>query len=228
VSSQAPVAGDSTVVAIVGADGAGKSTLTALLAERLSGAGIPARRVDRWDVIGDPHYPTAACLADDTRLARSCAARMSGAPRLLFLLWISVLALTDGENTAPDDVVLLDGYWMKHAASEIVSGTDRAWVEATVSGLPPADVVVYLRVDPEVAWHRKNGKPVPYECGMDLACGHQSFFRHQGAIQGVLDRWAERFGWLVVDADTPPAVQADRLARTITDARAVSWSGDAH
>jgi thymidylate kinase len=215
------------VVAVVGPDGAGKSTLTALLADRLSTAGIPARRVDRWDVIGDPAYPTAACLADDTRLARSSAARMSGVPRLLFLLWVSVLALTDRQDAPPDDVAIVDGYWMKHAASEIASGADHAWVEATIAGLPVADIVVYLRLDPEVAWQRKDGRPLPYECGMDLSCDHQSFIRHQRAIQVVLDRWAEQFGWLVVDARTPLDIQADRLARTVTDARAMSWSADA-
>jgi dTMP kinase len=203
------------VVAVVGGDGAGKSTLSCLLAERLSAAGIPARRVDRWDIVGDPSYPTASCLTPVPRQARSCAARMSGQPRLLFLLWAATLALTDHETGFPGDVVLLDGYWMKHAASEVAYGADPDWVEAVAAGLPAADVVAYLRLDPRVAWRRKEGKPLPYECGMDLSCRRASFLAHQSAIQGVLDRWAARYGWHVLDAWAPPAVQADRLAQLV-------------
>lgn len=203
--------GAAAVVAVVGTDGAGKSTLTALLQRRLTAAGVAARRVDRWDIVDNPHYPTGACLAPEVRRARSCAARMSGTPRLLFLLWATALALTDRDGGLPGEVVLLDGYWMKHAASEIAYGADPAWVEAVAAGLPPADLVVYLRLDPHEAWRRKDGRPLPYECGMDMTCARGSFLSHQGAIQRVLDGWARRSGWLTVDALTPPYALAAHL-----------------
>jgi thymidylate kinase len=204
------------LVAVVGPDGAGKSTLTSLLADRLTTAGRPASRVDRWDIIGDPNYPTASCVST-VREARSCAARMSTTPRLLFLLWASVLALTDRDGGLAGETVLVDGYWMKHAASEIAYGADPDWVAAVAGGLPPADLVVYLRLDPEVAWHRKDGRPLPYECGMDPLCGHDSFVSHQRAVVAVLDQWATRYGWLTVDAELPPDIQADQLMETIAD-----------
>lgn len=203
------------LVAIVGQDGAGKSTMTALLADRLTAAGRPASRVDRWDVVGDPRYPTASCLTSTVSEVRTCAGRMSTTPRLLFLLWASVLSLTDRDGGLPGQIVLLDGYWCKHAASEIAYGADPAWVESVTAGLPPADLVVYLRLDPEVAWLRKEGRPMLYECGLDPTRSHGAFLRHQGAIQAVLDRWALRYGWLTVDATLPPDVQADRLMWTI-------------
>jgi dTMP kinase len=205
------------LVAVVGADGAGKSTMTGLLAERLTAAGRPASRVDRWDIVGDPRYPTASCLTSTVSEARTCTGHMSGTPRLLFLLWASVLSLTDRDGGLPGEIVLLDGYWMKHAASEIAYGADPAWVESVASGLPPADLVVYLRLAPEVAWRRKEGRPMVYECGLDPTCSHEAFLRHQGAIQAVLDGWAQRYGWLTVDATPTPDVQLDRLMRTIDD-----------
>ncbi|MFC0031628.1 dTMP kinase [Micromonospora chaiyaphumensis] len=208
------------LVAVVGGDGAGKSTLTGLLHRRLTAAGTPARRVDRWDVLAETDYPSAACLRPDERQARSCAARMSTGPRLLFLLWASALALTDRAGGMPGEVVLLDGYWMKHAAAEIAYGADPAWVEAVAAGLPAADLVVHLRVEPELAWARKDGRPLPFECGMDLTCSRSSFLAHQGALLAVLDRWADRHGWLVLDATAPTPVLADQVIAALADRRA--------
>ncbi|MEU7784940.1 thymidylate kinase [Amycolatopsis sp. NPDC049159] len=195
------------VVAVVGADGAGKSTLTALLAERLTAAGHAAARVDRWDIADAGRYPHASCLTGDVAVARRCAALMPAGPRLLFLLWASALALADRPGE-PGEILLLDGHWQKHAASEVAYGADVSWVEAVGAGLPAADVTVFLRIAPEDAWARKDGKPVPFECGMDLSCSRESFLAHQRSITGTLDRWAARDGWLVLDARTP----ADRLA----------------
>ncbi|HEX3649675.1 MAG TPA: thymidylate kinase [Pseudonocardiaceae bacterium] len=200
------------VVAVVGADGAGKSTITDAVAARMTADGVPVLRIDRWDIVASPDYPTAACLAPSVADARSCAARMSSTPRLLFLLWAATLALTDRAAGPTDGVVLLDGYWMKHAASEIAYGADPVWVEAVAAGLPPADLVVYLRLDPELALRRKGGRPVPYECGMDMSRSPSSFRRHQSTIRSVLDGWSDRYGWLVVDADQPVPSLTDRLA----------------
>jgi thymidylate kinase len=196
------------LIAIVGADGAGKSTVTALGLEQLVAAGYPTRRVDRWDIVDNPAYPTAQFLAPDERQVRSCAARMSSQPRLLFLLWAAAAALLeDVRAPEPDQITLLDGYWMKHAASEIAYGLDRGWVEDVARGLPRADLTLYLRVSPEQAFARKAGQVYPYECGMDMTCSQESFLSHQRIVHGVLDEWAERDDWAVVDGAQPlPAV----------------------
>lgn len=205
------------LIAIVGADGAGKSTVTALGREQLIAAGYPTRRVDRWDIVDNPAYPTAQFLAPDERQVRSCAARMSSPPRLLFLLWAAAMALLeDQREPEPDEVTLLDGYWMKHAASEIAYGLDRGWVEDVARGLPRPDLTVYLRVTPELAWERKGGRPFPYECGMDMTCSQASFLAHQRKVHGVLDEWAEQQGWAVVDGAQPlPAVLDAVVMRAI-------------
>jgi thymidylate kinase len=149
---------------------------------------------------------------------------MSSTPRLLFLLWAAVLALTDREGEFGGEIALLDGYWMKHAASEVAYGADLAWVEAVVGGLPLADHVFYLRLDPEVAWQRKRGAALPYECGMDYSCKRASFLAHQRAIQDVLDGWAERYGWHVVDARTQLTIQAGHILSTVSASRATPRS----
>jgi thymidylate kinase len=100
---------------------------------------------------------------------------------------------------------------MKHAASEVAYGLDRAWVEDVARGLPYPDLVVYLRVTPELVWERKGGRPLPYECGMDLSCSRARFLAHQRKIHGVLDEWAVRYGWSVVDGARPLAAVLDSV-----------------
>lgn len=215
------------LIALVGSDGAGKSTVTRLLAG--TGAGttadigadatadaVPVRRSDRWDIVAAPErYPSARLLRPDVQLGRTCAAEMPNPARLLFFLWSSCMAL-DAQDPppAPGTVTFLDGYWMKHAAVEVVHGLDRAWVESVGAGLPACDHVFHLRLAPETAWERKQGEEIlPYECGGDPACGRGSFIAHQSRVQAVLDGWGRRHGWHTVDADQP----AERIAELIRE-----------
>ncbi len=195
------------LICVVGADGAGKSTVTKLIAQRLTGQGRRIERVDRWDIVANQAYPATRFMRPDIPDTRLCVADMPSQPRFLFLMWsISMALLGKQEMTEPADVTLLDGYWMKHAASEIVYGLRRPWVEAVTDGLPCPDAVIYLRIDPAVAWERKrHGDVVPYECGMDPECAAGTFLAHQRAVQSVLDRWSIRGGWIEVDAAPPLA-----------------------
>jgi thymidylate kinase len=211
------------VVAIVGADGAGKSTVTRLASERLAACGHPVRRVDRWDIVGSAEaYPTASLLVGDVRQVRSCVARMPPPPRFLFLVWASVMALSGQADGPSAGVLVADGYWMKHAASEIAYGLDPVWVEAVTAGVPEPDLVIHLRCDPVTTWHRKAGRPLPYECAMDLSCSKASFLGHQGKIHAILDSWAQSRGWLVVDATRP----VDQVAGTVAAQVSAAMAGD--
>lgn len=201
------------LICLVGPDGAGKSTLSRMLAGRLEEGGLPVEHVDRWDIVGNPAYPSTRFMRNDVPDTRLCVAEMPNPSRFLFLMWSISLALLgkDGGSSTRAPVRLLDGYWMKHAASEAVYGLDRRWIESVVAGLPRPDRVLYLRVEPDVAWERKkDGDVVPYECGMDASCSRESFVRHQRRILEVLDSWADAGGWEVVDASRPvPQVLAE-------------------
>ncbi|WP_199315048.1 thymidylate kinase [Streptomyces cadmiisoli] len=207
------------IVSLVGSDGAGKSTVSRLATERLLAAGRQVERVDRWDIVGNPAYPTTRFMKPDVQHTRLCVAEMPTTARFLFLMWSISQALLGRSPAAvaPDRVTLLDGYWMKHAAGEIVYGLDRAWVEGVVSGLPVSEHVVYLRLDPKQAWMRKVGRDVvPYECGMDPACSQDGFLTHQSRILDVLDSWAEQYGWLTVDAGAPLDDVVGRVVSTVS------------
>lgn len=213
------------LIAVAGIDGAGKSTLVNEVSKALISTGRTTRHVDRWNIVGNQDFPTARFLKPDVKDIRSCVAQMPSSARLLFLLWTMSMALSADRREWPSEaIVLLDGYWMKHAASEIAYGLDAQWVSQVVAGLPMPDTVIYLRLAPEEAWLRKRGSLVPYECGMDSTCAETSFLAHQYLIKSLLDSWSEGFGWAIVDAsasitdvvaDTirrlPAAVPGDRL-----------------
>lgn len=206
------------LVCVVGTDGAGKSTVTAAIARRLAVEGRRVERVDRWDIVANQSYPAARFMRPDIPDTRLCVADMPNPPRFLFLMWSIGLALL-GKRQLPEpgDVTLLDGYWMKHAASEIVYGLPRPWVEAVTEGLPRPDAVIYLRVDPASSWKRRpHGDIVPYECGMDPACGYEAFLAHQIKIRAVLDSWSARDAWIEVDAAPPRAEVEAAVMRAIT------------
>lgn len=203
------------LIAVVGSDGAGKSTVAAALVAELRRRGTPATVLDRWDILSNPNdYPTALFLRAESREIREGLIAMPQTPRFLFLMWTISLAVTRA-NSDPSHVFVVDGYWMKHAASEIAYGLDATWTESIAAGLRRPDRVFYLRLDPAVAWSRKQGgQVVPYECGMDASCSYSSFLSHQGKIAAQLDRWSARDNWTTLDAGrTSPEVTADLLDR---------------
>ncbi|MFE5888952.1 thymidylate kinase [Streptomyces sp. NPDC056468] len=211
------------IVSLVGSDGAGKSTVSKLATERLAASGTTIERVDRWDIVDNAAYPATRFMKPDVPDTRLCVAEMPNPTRFLFLMWSISHALLARTPAAvrPGAVTLLDGYWMKHAASEIVYGLDRTWAENVVSALPVSEQVLYLRLDPKRAWERKVGRDVvPYECGMDPECSQENFLAHQNRILAVLDDWAARFGWTTVDAEEPLDDVVGRVVATVSGALA--------
>jgi dTMP kinase len=198
------------IVAITGGDGAGKSIVAEQIVARLAALGFAARRVDRWDILTADAYPSARFLRGSVDELRVRLFEVPKTPRFLFLLWTMALALSGHEPDWPEPgAIVLDGYWMKHAASEAVYGMDPRWIEAVVAGLPPAQIVLHLRLDPHLAWQRKRGHVTPYECGMDPSCLRDSFVAHQTRIMEQLDAWSTAGGWVAIDAAAPlPSVVA--------------------
>ena len=208
-------AGPRLLVAVTGSDGAGKTSITGSVLAELRARSVNLALSDRWDIVGDPiGYPTARFLVEDIPLIRTCLTDMSPLSRLLFLLWTMQMSLADRASAA-GGALLVDSYWMKHAASEVVYGLDANWVRTACGALPRADEVIYLRVPAELAWQRIGPSANAYECGMDRTCSKASFLRHQQAIQAVLDDWAETGGWTVVDAAGPPDQVRDRVREVV-------------
>ncbi|MFC4035373.1 thymidylate kinase [Streptomyces polygonati] len=209
------------IVSLVGTDGAGKSSVSREVSARLAAAGLTVEHVDRWDIVDNPAYPSARFMRPDVPDTRLCVAEMPNPVRFLFLMWSIAAALLARIPAAagPGTLTLLDGYWMKHAASEIVYGLDRSWAESVTAGLPRSELVVQLRVEPEQAWERKVGRDVvPYECGMDPSCSRGSFLDHQRRILALMDDWARQHDWVVLDAGADLATVVDQVTELVRSA----------
>lgn len=189
------------IVAIAGADGAGKTTMSQVLVRTLRGDGIDAICLDRFAILERERYPAASFIVTDVQRLRGHVLAMPPVPRLLFLLWSMSLTLAESPHEAGrgSTVIIYDSYWMKHVAAEIVYGADERAALAAAALLPQADLTVYLKLSPEESLERKRDSLVAYECGLDASCSPESFLRHQQRIQELLDVWAQRFGWLQLD-----------------------------
>jgi dTMP kinase len=198
------------IVAIDGPDGAGKSTHVALLRAWLGSRGIACSVVSKWDVLDPERHPEGRFLRGTGRNELTvCVAEMPLPARSLFIMWLYAEAAARAWRLADDGVVILDGFWMKHAAAELVYGGDPVLVDGIVAGLGPVDAVLYLDVTPDEALRRKRGALTPYECGLDPERDEEKFLLRQAAIRERMLAWAARDGWLHVEAGSVEGVQAE-------------------
>lgn len=105
--------------------------------------------------------------------------------------------------------VLSDRYFYSICARDIVRGADPRWLEQVYGFALVPDLVLYLRVEPEVLVPRAlYGKGFNYwESGMDLALGdnfYDSFLEYQRRVIAQLDILAERYGFVTIDASRDP------------------------
>lgn len=204
------------IVALAGCDGVGKTTAIRLLLEELARRGRSARLVGRWDIVGNEAYPATRFIHPDIKDLRECVASMPPLPRFTFLMWTMHMALEPYVQAADASIVIVDGYWMKHAASEIAYGVDEAYVAAITSKLPCADLTLLLDAPLDLLYARKAGDLVPYECGMDPSCSRESFVSHQAMIGATLRRWQAELGWVRIDVTQSREAALAEMAEAIS------------
>lgn len=203
------------IVALDGPDGAGKSTQVRGLVEWARAAGHTAAVVGKWDVFRLGVVPQARFLrGTDLAELRTCIAEMPSPSRMLFLGWLNTAAATRAQQ-ATEDLVILDGYWAKHAAAELLAGCPPQLVNAITAAIAPVDLIVYLDVTPDEALRRKGTDLAPYECGRDPGCSPERFLSHQAAVREVLLDWAETYHWTLIRPDSRQTIQ-DRLRECVS------------
>jgi thymidylate kinase len=209
------------LVAIAGADGAGKTTLSRQVHQALVRRGIDAVRLDRFDILDAKLSPASSFIDTDVLTLRQSVLQMpTASARLLFMLWSMAITVSHQLNNGDaGKVVVYDSYWMKHTAAEIVFGAQEKAALAAACLLPQPDLTLYLKLEPATLLQRKRGDLVPYECGLDPACEGESFLRHQRRILSHLDSWSHRFGWQEIDGDQASDVLMAELVRRIEKAR---------
>lgn len=189
-------------IAFVGNDGTGKSTMSKIVQERLQPIST-VRRIDKWDVLRDDIYPEYAFMGNDLPQLRRCTSNMQETTRTLFLFW-TLHGTLKPEVVKGADFILLDGYWPKHAASEMRYSGQTGLVREAVELMPRANLTFYLDLDPAESWRRRTADAeiplVPYECGLDPSLSEVSFMTHQTAVRKQLGEWSDAFGWHRIDA----------------------------
>lgn len=109
-------------------------------------------------------------------------------------------ALTAGE------IVLSDRYFYSTVARDVVRGADPQWAKSLYGIALKPDAVFYLKVDiPHLVARMVHGRGFNYwECGMDIHCAdnlYDSFCIYQSRIIEQLDKMAEEYGFIVIDAN---------------------------
>lgn len=193
---------DVKMIAVVGCDGAGKSSVVRFLRTELS-RDYQVKLIDKWDVLNSSTYPAYRFMRPELPTLRRCVSDMPEVTRTLFLFWLlhGTLTVKAAEGA---DIVLLDGYWPKHAASEILLSGRRDLVKCLIDLMPRPELTLFLDVDPAVAYRRRiadTSTPlVPYECGLDPDCSEARFVQHQSAMRTILGEWCAALGWTRIDA----------------------------
>jgi thymidylate kinase len=206
------------LLVIAGTDGSGKSTVLRMVHERLVRSGRPAHRRDKWDIFDHAAHPACQFLHGPLAELRSCISAMPVPARATFLFWTFHMTMRPELLVGPE-WTLVDSYWYKHAASEMIYGAPSSLIRELSAPLPEPDKVYLLDVPPEEAWRRKERAGlvdvVPYECGMAPLLDRDSFVAHQSKLRAHLGEWARRSAWVVLDASRPPEQSAEDIVASL-------------
>lgn len=199
------------LIVIEGGDRSGRSTQVRLLAKWLERRNLDVVLTD-WST--SPHISKAIHKAKAENALRPITYSLFYAADFADrVAQVIVPALQRGE------VVLADRYMYTAFARDCARGADPQWVRRLYSFAPRPDLVIYLRVPPEVTSQRAPSSAVKaidrYEIGLDLGLStdpEESFQLYQQRVFEEFERLAQEFGMIVVDG-VSDVEQIQRLVR---------------
>lgn len=203
------------IIVFSGTDGAGKTTQAKLLRDQLVAEGFDACILDKWDIFNSNKFPECRFLNCSLSTLQECISEMDGAARAMFLFWAIDITLKEIRNSKHDRIFILDGYWIKHAASEIVFGQKREWVEGLISSFPVPDLIFYFKIDPIESSKRKHSAFTSYECGRDKDKSLISFIQHQTKVKKIMDDWSQSNNWIEIDSISEPNAISEKIKRHV-------------
>lgn len=213
------------VVVVEGIDGAGKSTVCRVIADRLPGV----------------HHLTNKSLCDDPPWAKRMMQDLANIiwpandtnfdHLLSAAFWLHLQAAWYGLLTelvitprlAARGTLLIDGWYYKLVAKLMLRGFALRQLEDAFAHAAQPDQVVLLAPDPATVWHRPRAFRLT-ELGLhhpeeypDL--GRDSFIKYQNRIAAELRRLALRKDWKVIPIEphATPAETADAVILVLED-----------
>jgi dTMP kinase len=201
-----------TLIVVEGVDRSGRSTQIERLTEWLDRRGVDVVRTD-WST--SPHISKAIHKAKEEGTLRPITFSLFYAADFADRVAnVIVPALERGE------VVVADRYVYTAFARDIARGADRRWLTTLYRYAPQPDVVIYLRVPPDVTQQRVPSMPVKaldrYEAGLDLGLSDdpaRSFQMYQQRVFEEFERLAVEHRFVVVDGER----KVEAISRSIRD-----------
>lgn len=167
------------IICVSGADGCGKSTLVAGMAESLPGC----RVVTIWDLLGDPR---AAPVFPSKAQLHAFLGALQPDSRAMFLMTCMKAAM----ERALGGVRIVDGYWYKYLAGELALGADPERVHPLGALFTAPVLTLHVSLAPEVAARRKAGAFSAYECGLRKPTA-ENFVEFQSRTAPIVRQLAE-------------------------------------
>jgi dTMP kinase len=170
-----PIPKRSSLIAIIGTDGAGKTTQTQLLAEWLEAQGHAV-----ITHLNSSQQPLRSVLAD---IAKTAGVRddleLLGEELAQFLSnllkWQALVDLIP-DLDVPGAVVVADRYSYCYVAASEARGLDKTWIVRRMFDIfPEPDITIYLDVSPAEAARREAARD-PYPQGLDFIKKHAAAY----------------------------------------------------
>lgn len=189
------------LITFIGPDGAGKSTQTKIAHQWLLANGFDVVILDKWAILDINLHPECRFINSSLEDIRVCIAEMENESRALFLFW-SIFQTMNKYNDLKSSkkIYISDGYWVKHAASEIIYGNNSEWINSIIKAFPKSDLTFYFNIEPEITALRKKTF-TPYECGRFNNTNIDNFIVHQKKLKKILDTWNDKESWININAD---------------------------
>lgn len=201
------------LIVIEGADGSGRSTQMGLLRDYLENLG---------------HATVDVGLRRSTLVSEELKEAKEG--NVLGEITRSLFYATDFADQLENRIlsalkagffVLADRYIYTLMARDIVRGADREWVRSLYGIAPIPDLVIYLKVNPNLLVERNLRKTATldyWESGRDLGLARDnfdSFIRYQRLIQKEFTLFQETYGFTTVNGNLSVRSVANEIRRQV-------------
>lgn len=210
------------LINLTGCDGCGKTTQLERLVPWIEREfACPVRVMKKKDIFDFTRFPDSQRLfgCDYRELMYELLPRMQGESRALFLFYMLSISAW-GEPPQKHELVLLDGGWAKHVATEAAMGVNEDWLLQLESCFPRPDATILLEIRPQLVVTRRTahayGPHAPYECGCTGELSDASFIAQMTRTAERLAVRAEKEGWLRVDAEQSAGQVFETLQALLT------------
>lgn len=201
------------LISLTGIDGAGKSHIAKLLYKEIKKTNKKCVLINKWEIFDDNLFSECRFINKDLNDLRDCISEMEGRNRFIFLMWLIYISLEKKYIEDSDTIYILDGYWIKHAAFEIIYGVEEDWILSVVKKLPKPDYTIYLDIDPDISFSRKK-EYTKYECGR-LEISKENFINHQSKLRFLLKNWSILYGWHTILSTEPGEQIVEEIIRKV-------------